>query len=253
MELPPSSASASSRCDSGASWPSLASTFQLLSSVTESLLYLTPEGKLLPWLAESWDTSPDGTTFTFRLRKDVTFQHGEPLTAAVVKWNFDRIVDPNFKAGPAITALAEYCGAEVLDEHTIKVQLKRPNAHFPISVAHGVLSFVSPKAVRAREEQFGQRPVGTGVFAVEEYVSKDHVTLVRNPQNNRTPLGGARGTRVITVETGETQMIYAVPTQDLSRLETNPHKRIETMPWPGVPVSMYLNVKKPPTDELAAR
>src|SRR5919197_4920693 len=57
-------------------------TFQIIASATENLLYLTPERQLQPWLAEAWETSPDGASFTFRLRKDVTFQDGEPLTAA---------------------------------------------------------------------------------------------------------------------------------------------------------------------------
>jgi peptide/nickel transport system substrate-binding protein len=86
-------------------------TFQIIASVTESLLYLTPERKLQPWLAESWEVSADGKAFTFRLRKDVKFQDGQPLTAEVVKWNFDRIVDPNFKAGGALNALAGYSGS----------------------------------------------------------------------------------------------------------------------------------------------
>ena len=103
-------------------------TFQIIASVTESLLYLTPERKLQPWLAESWEVSADGKAFTFRLRKDVKFQDGQPLTAEVVKWNFDRIVDPNFKAGGALNALAGYSGSEVLDEHLVTVQFKKPYA-----------------------------------------------------------------------------------------------------------------------------
>jgi peptide/nickel transport system substrate-binding protein len=245
-------------------------TFQIMASVTENLLYLTPERKLQPWLAESWETSPDGASFTFRLRKDVTFQDGEPLTAAVVKWNFDRIVDPNFKAGGALNALAGYSGSEVLDDSTVKVQFKKPYAPFLTYVAGGTLSLVSPKAAKERGESFGQRPVGTGVFAVAEYVSKDHVTLVRNPQYNRTPPWGEHegpayldkivwkfipepGTRVTTVETGETQLIDLVPSQDLPRLGKNKNIRIEKVPWPGIPRIMMLNVKKPPTDELAVR
>jgi peptide/nickel transport system substrate-binding protein len=248
----------------------LASTFQIISSVTESLLYLTPERTLKPWLAESWEASPDSKSFTFRLRKDVTFQDGEPLTAAVVKWNFDRIVDPSFKAGPALTVLADYSGSEVLDDYTVKVQFKKPYAPFLTVAAHSVLSLVSPKAVKARGDNFGQGPVGTGIFAVEEYVSKDHVTLVRNPQYNRTPPWGEHegpaylekiiwrfipepGTRVATVETGEAQMVYLIPSQDLPRLEKTKNIRLETMTWAGMPRSMHLNVKKPPTDELAVR
>src|ERR671922_2674434 len=96
-------------------------TFQILPSVTENLLYMDHERRLQPWLAESWEVADDGTAFTFRLRQDVKFQDGEPLTAAVVKWNFDRIVDPNFKARPALTTLADYGSSEVLDDYTVKV------------------------------------------------------------------------------------------------------------------------------------
>src|SRR5262245_39718465 len=128
--------------------------------------------QLRPWLAESWEVSDDGTAFTFRLRQDVQFQDGEPLTAAVVQWNFDRIVDPNFKAGGALNALAGYNGAEVLASYTVKVKFNNSYMPFLTYVASGVLSLVSPKAVQERGEHFGQRPVGTGAFTVAEYVSK---------------------------------------------------------------------------------
>lgn len=245
-------------------------TFQIIASVTENLLYLTPERRLQPWLAESWEVSPDGKSFTFRLRRDVKFQDGTPLNAEVVKWNFDRIVDPNFKAGGARTALAGYSNSEILDEYTIRVNFQEPYAPFLTYVAAGTLSLVSPTAVKERGDDFGLRPVGSGIFSVEEYVSKDHVTLVRNPDYNRKPPWGDHegpaylekiiwkfipepGTRVTTVETGETQMINLVPSQDLPRLEADPTIRIEKVAWPGAPRIMMLNVRKPPTDELAVR
>jgi peptide/nickel transport system substrate-binding protein len=245
-------------------------TFQILASVTENLLYLDHERQLQPWLAESWEVAEDGTAFTFRLRQDVKFQDGEPLTAAAVKWNFDRIVDPNFKAGGALNALAGYSGAEVLDTYTVKVKFNNSYMPFLTYVASGVLSLVSPKAVQERGEHFGQRPVGTGAFTVAEYVSKDHVTLIRNPNYNRTPPWGEHhgpayvekivwkfvpepGTRVTTVETGETQLINLVPAQDLPRLEKNKNLHIASVPWPGVPRIIMLNVQKSPTDELAVR
>jgi len=245
-------------------------TFQIIASVTENLLYMDHNRQLQPWLAESWEVSADGTAFTFRLRQDVKFQDGEPLTAEVVKWNFDRIVDPNFKAGGALNALAGYSGTEVLDTYTVKVKFKNSYMPFLTYVASGVLSLVSPKAVQERGEHFGQRPVGTGAFTVAEYVSKDHVTLIRHPDYKRTPPWGEHqgpayvekvvwkfvpepGTRVTTVETGETQLINLVPSQDLPRLEKNNNLRIAAVPWPGVPRILMLNVQKFPTDELAVR
>ena len=51
-------------------------TFQVIASVTESLLFLGRDGKLIPWLAESWTAAPDGKSVTFKLRKDVKFHDG---------------------------------------------------------------------------------------------------------------------------------------------------------------------------------
>ena len=88
-------------------------TYQIIASVTESLLYRGPDGKLVPWLAESWTSSRDGRSVTFKLRRDVKFHYGTPFNADAVKFNFDRIVDPKFKAGGARAALAGYAGSKV--------------------------------------------------------------------------------------------------------------------------------------------
>src|SRR6185503_18169536 len=83
-------------------------TYQVIASVTESLLYHGRDGKLVPWLAESWTAAADGRSVTFKLRRDVKFHDGTPFNAAAVKFNFDRIVDPNFKAGTSRAQLAGY-------------------------------------------------------------------------------------------------------------------------------------------------
>src|SRR4029077_20564648 len=68
-------------------------TYQIIASVTESLLYHGTDGKLVPWLAESWNVSRDGRSITFKLRRDVKFHDGTSFNAEAVKFNFDRIVD----------------------------------------------------------------------------------------------------------------------------------------------------------------
>src|SRR5437773_2003739 len=70
--------------------------YQIIASVTENLLFRGPDGKLVPWLAESWTTTKDGRSTTFKLRRDVKFHDGTPFNAESVKFNFDRIVDPKF-------------------------------------------------------------------------------------------------------------------------------------------------------------
>src|SRR5215475_10378762 len=123
-------------------------TYQIIGSVTESLLYRGPDGKLVPWLAESWQTAKDGRSVTFKLRRDVKFHDGTPFNADAVKFNFDRIVDPKFKAGGARAALTSYAGSKVLDEYTVQVSFEIPFAPFLTYAASGPLSMVSPKAVR---------------------------------------------------------------------------------------------------------
>src|SRR5690349_11554916 len=123
-------------------------TYQIIASVTECLLFKAPDGKLVPWLAESWTTSKDGRSVTFKLRRDVKFHDGTPFNAEAVKFNFDRIVDPKFKAGGSRAQLAGYAGSKVLGEFTVQVSFETPYAPFLTYAAAGTLSMVSPKAVR---------------------------------------------------------------------------------------------------------
>ena len=245
-------------------------TYQIIASVTENLLYRGPDGKLVPWLAESWSTARDGKSVTFKLRRDVKFHDGTPFNAEAVKFNFDRIVDPKFKAGGARAALAGYAGSKVLDEYTVQVSFETPHAPFLNSAAAGTLSLVSPKAVRESGDAVHTRPIGSGPFMIKEYVAKDHATMVKNPAYARKAPWSDRsgpayldavvwkfvpeqGTRVTTLESGETQGIYFVPAQALPRIEKNPAMRVEKMPWPGAPRIWLLNVTKPPMDDVRVR
>jgi peptide/nickel transport system substrate-binding protein len=245
-------------------------TYQIIASVTENLVYKGPDGKLLPWLAESWTVARDGRSVTFKLRRDVKFHDGTPFNADAVKFNFDRIVDPKFKAGGSRAQLAGYAGAKVLDEFSVQVGFETPYAPFLTYAAAGTLSIVSPKAVKESGDGVHTRPVGTGQFMIKEYVAKDHATMVRNPAYTRKAPWSDRsgpaqletvvwkfipeaGTRVTTLESGETQGVYAVPAQSLPRLEKNTAVRIEKAPWPGVPRIWLLNVTRPPMDDVRVR
>ncbi len=245
-------------------------TYQIIASVTENLVYRGPDGKLVPWLAESWSTARDSKSVIFKLRRDVKFHDGTPFNAEAVKFNFDRIVDPKFKAGSSRAALAGYAGSKVLDEYTVQVSFETPYAPFLNSAAAGTLSLVSPKAVRESGDAVHTRPIGSGPFMIKEYVAKDHATMVKNPAYARKAPWSDRsgpayldavvwkfvpehGTRVTTLESGETQGIYLVPAQALPRIEKNPAMRVEKMPWPGVPRIWLLNVTKPPMDDVRVR
>jgi peptide/nickel transport system substrate-binding protein len=247
-------------------------TYQITSSVLEALLFQGLDGKVVPWLATGYTVSPDGRSFTFTLRKDAQFSDGAPVNAAAVKWNFDRIVDPSFKAGGALVALTGYAGSTVVDEFTVRVNFKQAYAPFLTYAAGGTLALVSPKTTPTQGDAVNQKPVGSGPFVVTEYAQKDHITIARNPQyNRRAPWSDHQGppfldrivfkiipeagTRVTTIESGETQMISALnaPAAVLRRLENNKGLRVERNPYPGAPRIWLLNVTIPPTNDLKVR
>lgn len=245
-------------------------TFQITSTVAESLLYLDAERELHPWLAESWEANEDGSSYTFTLRQDVTFHDGEPFNAEAVKWNFDRIVAPDFQAGGALTALAGYTGSEVLDEFTIQVNFEAPFAPFLTHAASGNLGILSPAAAEALGDEFGTQIVGTGPFKVESYTASDNTVLVRFDEYNRqAPWSDREGpalleritfkfiaeasTRVTTVETGETNVIQTIPPQDLPRFQGNDQFTVTSAPWMGIPRILMLNTALAPTDDVNVR
>ena len=247
-------------------------TYQITSSVMESLMFMGTDGKVVPWLATAYKISPDGKSFTFTLRKDAKFSDGTPVNAAAVKWNFDRIVDPNFKAGGALLSLTGYAGSKVIDDYTVQVNFKEANAPFLIYASGVTLGLVSPKTTPAQGDAVNQKPVGSGAFVVTEYSQKDHVTIARNPDYNRkAPWSDHQGpsyldrivfkiipepgTRTATIESGETQMISTInfPAAVLARLEKDKNFRVERNPYQGAPRLWALNVTIPPTNDLKVR
>ncbi|MBM3303379.1 MAG: ABC transporter substrate-binding protein, partial [Deltaproteobacteria bacterium] len=77
--------------------------------------------EMKPWLATDWDFSEDGRTTTFHLRKDVKFQDGTPFNAEAVKYNLERVLDPETMSQWAVVMLGPVESIEVLDEYTVAV------------------------------------------------------------------------------------------------------------------------------------
>jgi len=246
-------------------------TFEMTSSVFETLLYLDKDRKLQPYLAESYEASSDGKVYTFKLRKDVKFSDGTPFNAAAVKYNFDRIVDPNFKAGGSLATLAGYDKTEVVDEFTARVTFTSPNAPFLTYAAGGTLGMMSPTATKAQStEQVTQVPVGSGPFKIKELVASDHATLVRNDLFDRRAPGSDHegtayldevyfkfvpegATRTTTLESGEAQLIHNIPSQTLGRFEGAQGFKVDKPAYVGTPRFAALNVTLFPTNDPAVR
>ncbi len=223
-----------------------------------------------PGLAESWQVSPDGLAYIFKLRRGVKFHDGTAFNAAAVKFSFDRIADPETKSGFAAALLGPYAGADVVDEQTIRVRFKVASAGFLDGASQAFLGIVSPAAVKQQGKDFGLRPVGTGPFVFKEWVRQDHITLERNPDYQwASPVFKHQGpayldrvvfkiipedaTRLATLENAETNFIETVPEQDLARLRADSRFKLIVGSIPGLPIGVFLNTQKEPTDSLEVR
>jgi len=149
------------------------------------LINITPDGKFVGDAAESWQMSPDGLLYTFKLKKNVLFHDGTPADAAAVKFSIDHIMDPATKSGmrPFYDAVHS---VEVLDSSTVQIRLKHPYAfmlHMLAGYRTGLVLY-SPTAtqkytVEDRKQGKPEAVVGCGPFKLVEWVKGSHLVMDR--------------------------------------------------------------------------
>ncbi len=145
-------------------------------NVFEGLTRYQSDGSIAPGLAESWDISDDGLTYTFNLRSGVTFHDGAAFTAEDVKFSLDRArAEDSTNAQKAL--FAGIADVAVVDDTTVQVTLSAPNGGFLTNMAWG-------DAIILDESSAGEaatNPIGTGPFKFSQWVQGDRVELMRNP------------------------------------------------------------------------
>lgn len=193
--------------------------------------------KIIPGLAQSWDISKDGLTYTFRLRPNVKFHDGTPLTAEAVKFCFDRQLNdqgPFYATGtyPYVKGfLGNVAGVEVVNPTTVQIRLKSPLTPFLQYLAHHSLYIYSPDALKKWGKDIVKHPVGTGPFKLETWEPGVRVVLARNDQY----WGGAprvrqaiyvpiieAQARLSAIKTGEIDLTMDVPPDSLQDLRKDP-------------------------------
>jgi peptide/nickel transport system substrate-binding protein len=136
----------------------------------------------VPSLAESWTTSKDGLTYTFKLRHGVKFHDGSELTSKDVKASYDKIIFP--PAGVGSARKGQYTEVEVVeapDPYTVRFRLKRPSGSFLLSLA-SPWNFIYKADVLAKDMNWYEKNImGTGPFIFVEHVRGSHVVGKRNP------------------------------------------------------------------------
>jgi peptide/nickel transport system substrate-binding protein len=167
------------------------------------LLSIGADGKFTPQLATGWDTSKDGKSMTFKLRRDVKFHDGTAFNAQAVKSNLDNLIPPNPVLVPGIHSV------DVVDDYTVKINLTDYNNLILYSLASNPACYMySPEALKKNGKDWAAtHPVGTGPFQLKDYQPNVSLTLVKNPNYWEKGLPHLDGMEIRSVIDPTTQMI----------------------------------------------
>lgn len=145
-------------------------------------------GKIVGDLAEKWDMSQDGLTYTFNLQKGVKFHDGSPFTAEDVRYNFERQKDPpkNIRSGRK-EQFGSVSKIEAPDDNTVKITMSQPYVAFLPQLATDWFVIYPKKVVEAKGDM-KTTVVGTGPFKFKNYGAGVSVELVKNPDYFRKGL-----------------------------------------------------------------
>jgi peptide/nickel transport system substrate-binding protein len=146
----------------------------------DSLIQVLPDGSAGPRLAEKWDTSPDGLTYTFTLTDKATWWDGKPVTSEDVKFTFETALKPESRS--SMEGLESVVSVDAPDPRTVKVVLKAP---VPMFLAQGGSRGIVPKHLLANEDlgksEFNKKPVGSGPFTFVSWMPGQAVVMEANP------------------------------------------------------------------------
>lgn len=234
-----------------------AATFQITRNLYDTLVQVDPQSRLQPDLATSWETSADGLRWTFHLRDDVVFHNGRKMTAADVKYSFERILNPE-TASPRAKDYQIISTIETPDDRTVVFTLAQPQAAFLSNLAYGWTAIVPQEAA----DTLRDHPVGSGPFQFVEWVPDSHVKLRRFDRyfiadvpyldeiNFRVISDPAA--RLISLKTGEVDVVPEVPAEEITGLKEEPGIKLIQEPFNGI-MLLAINNARLPFDDLRVR
>lgn len=142
------------------------------SNIFEGLTRFASDGSIIPGLAESWEISEDGLTYTFKLRDGVTFHDGTTMDGEDVKFSLDRArAEDSVNAQKALFTAIDT--VEVVDPLTVKVTLSEPNGLFLFNMAWGDAVIVAPESI----DDIKSTPIGTGAFKFVSWSQGDSIQI----------------------------------------------------------------------------
>jgi len=245
------------------------STWLFDSFVSDPLVVLDPAGKYVPALAESWEATPDGKTWTFRLRQGVTFQDGTKFDAEAVKFNFERIADPKTASAQLKSDIGPFTKVEVVDPLTVRISYDTPWVTLLDALRRTPLW--SPTAAQKFSiAEFQKHLVGTGPFKLSEWKQNDRLVFSRwegyggwNPiQKNKGPVAldtltirfiGEASVLGNIVKTGDADIATEMPAAAIEAYKDDKAYTLLTKDQSGTGLAMVMNTRKPPLSDVRVR
>ncbi|MGL5749236.1 MAG: ABC transporter substrate-binding protein [Paraclostridium sp.] len=174
-------------------------SFEVMTNTMEGLVRIDESGSAVPGIAETWETSEDGKTWTFKLRKDAKWSNGDSVTAKDFEYSWKRTLDPatasqygfimhdivgakEFNLGENTDANS--VGVKALDDYTLEVKLVRPVTYFDKLMAFGSYLPQNQKFVEAQGDKFGTTAESTlynGPFMLTDWKIEDQYSMSKNP------------------------------------------------------------------------
>lgn len=240
---------------------------QLVDSLTDQ----DPEtGEIKPWLASAFSVNKAATRFTFTLRDGITFSDGTPLTADIVKQNFDEVIGHGAAQAQSLQFLTGYQRTVVVDEKTARVEFAQANAQFLQATASHFLGLLAPSSLAVDPvARCDANIIGTGPFVLDHYTKNTEVVETRRTgyawgSSLWTHTGEAvserldfkiipeAGVRTGALRSGQVDAIGGVPPQDESSIISG-GVALQVRPNPGQVFTLTPNVKRPALRDVRVR
>ncbi len=225
-------------------------------NVFETLTKINSDNSVTPLLAESWEISPDLKTYTFKLRKGVKFQNGEPFNAQTVKFSFERAASE--KSTNKDKRTFANLSAQVVDQYTVVLINREIDPDFPFLMGQATSIIVEPKSADGN----ATNPVGTGPYKLDGWSKGSSVTLIkwdgfRNP--------GAAKIRKVTFRfisdtaaqaasllAGDVDAFPRAGTRSVAQFRSNPLFQV-ILGGSRAKTILAMNNKKKPLDDVRVR
>ncbi|MDA1101621.1 MAG: ABC transporter substrate-binding protein [Proteobacteria bacterium] len=218
---------------------------QPLAATTQGLLDIGPTMEPVPGIATEWNISDDLRTYTFKLRRGVTFHNGTDVDAAAVKWNFERIMDPEVGHTFARSSLENIKQISVIDKYALRCTLETPSAVFLSNVTYYPCNLIAPNS----GYQADLKPAGCGPFKLKSWEPWSRTEMVRfndyfgtDALGNPLPyLDGIVGApkkqdraRLLALQNGEVDLIDHIGYADAEQFRRQHGKKFQTWNVPQV-------------------